>query len=539
MSSESTISFSSIITQESKSLSSSLQSKSISFKEESSVSTLGSSSESGQKSSISFILLGIIFGSVNASAATNDGWRLPYQAGQRPTLNSRAFDPEVYTHTNFAAFDFASTNGIIVAAKSGKVIFSGYQENNFGNVLVIQSQDGSIGLYAHLNSKNVNLDDNVSRGQQIAAEGWTGNVLPKGPGGKHLHFETIGYLPCALSDSINKCWWGTDYKNAQMLPQFDECYKDRGGKDNTYPDCTSGYPNKKGYWYESINSLAKFTESIKPESNRNFAFDVSYANTANQTKVQLWNYNNQVQQKWGFDSKNNTIVGLSDKCIDAGNVFDANNRWLRIHDCHGGTNQKWFVDQRSRIHSMADENLCVDSASGNAAGSMLYMYPCHTGANQVWAEFNMNSKNWNPSPAQCTNCTPMTYIKAANNSAYVFDIWGGNTSAEQQPIKMGNPNGRNNQKFQYNPNTKEIKNLDGKCVDGGAIWNGWSLTNTALRTNTCTGISNQKWYTEGPGRIRSQYDNNLCVDSANSNTTGSIIYLSPCHNGSNQRWNWW
>lgn len=669
--------------------------------------TNDSSNESSPSSETGFLDILLNLGTISTQAATNDGWRLPYQAGQKPVMTSRPFQSDRPTHANFSAYDFAGTiDKQIIAAKGGKVVFRGYT-SGFGNHVVVQSQDGSTALYAHLSSFNVLINQDLKRSDKIGVEGGTGNVS-----GNHLHFETFNRFPCPTSNTIENCFVASSpgvykgnqyYTDSAMIPQFDECYIDRGGKPSTVVDCVNGSPSVLNNWYESINSpnpnsnpntgsnqgyikmqdnssivltvegnwyqngqlvpaqtkvgsqtgawndgnynmfqrlrydsnskriigvngmcldagaitdpnnryirlsdchngtnqqwtyddqqrlrvvadnslcldsregaqansylymfpchgnnnqkwitadlgipvtganiWNNYSGLIRPSDNSNMALDVPYAIPTDQTKIQLWHSMNNVQQKWGFDFNTKQLKGLNDKCLDAGDINAANNRQLRINTCHGGTNQKWFADQFARIHSQSNETLCVDSQSGSSAGSTIYMSPCHDGINQRWGNtnFSMESRTWNY-PNSCNGCTPMTTIRSAYNSSYVFDMWGGGAGYNQQPIKMGISYGGNNQKFQWNPSTFEIKNIDGKCVDAGAPWLGWSATNTALRVNDCYGGSNQKWEADGIGRIHSKWDYNLCIDSFSGDSYGSILYASPCHNGNNQKWNWW
>lgn len=48
-------------------------------------------------------------------------------------------------------------------------------------------------LYAHLNSFGPPPGTKVEAGDKIGMSGWTGNVIPAGPGGAHLHFEVLPF----------------------------------------------------------------------------------------------------------------------------------------------------------------------------------------------------------------------------------------------------------------------------------------------------------------------------------------------------------
>lgn len=81
--------------------------------------------------------------------------------------------------------DIAASAGTpIYAAASGTVIYSGYNNGGFGNLVMIDHGNGYQTYYAH-NSKNVaQVGQKVSKGQKIAVVGSTGNST-----GNHVHFE--------------------------------------------------------------------------------------------------------------------------------------------------------------------------------------------------------------------------------------------------------------------------------------------------------------------------------------------------------------
>lgn len=88
--------------------------------------------------------------------------------------------------------DFACKAGTpVVAVKAGKVYKStakmvGGKYVSFGEYVIIDHQDGTMTLYAHMlaGSRTVSPGQTVSQGQQIGQVGSTGNST-----GNHLHFE--------------------------------------------------------------------------------------------------------------------------------------------------------------------------------------------------------------------------------------------------------------------------------------------------------------------------------------------------------------
>jgi murein DD-endopeptidase MepM/ murein hydrolase activator NlpD len=72
----------------------------------------------------------------------------------------------------------------VYAADSGVVVYAGWSNYGFGNLIVIDHGNGWQTAYAHLSAFNVSCGQSVSRGIMIGALGSTGNST-----GPHLHFE--------------------------------------------------------------------------------------------------------------------------------------------------------------------------------------------------------------------------------------------------------------------------------------------------------------------------------------------------------------
>lgn len=59
----------------------------------------------------------------------------------------------------------------------------------WGNYVRVDGDDGLKYYYCHLNQRYVSVGQRVEAGDHVGLEGWTGYVLPAGPGGSHCHFE--------------------------------------------------------------------------------------------------------------------------------------------------------------------------------------------------------------------------------------------------------------------------------------------------------------------------------------------------------------
>jgi len=89
--------------------------------------------------------------------------------------------------TNHFGIDIAGQLGnAIYAADNGVVLYAGWNDWGYGNVIVIDHDGGWQTLYAHLSALNVGCGSSVLQGDVIGYFGSTGNSS-----GPHLHFEML------------------------------------------------------------------------------------------------------------------------------------------------------------------------------------------------------------------------------------------------------------------------------------------------------------------------------------------------------------
>jgi len=102
-----------------------------------------------------------------------------------PTVEHYISGFDYSPETNHYGIDIAGNEGYaIFAADSGVVVYAGWHERGYGNVIVIDHGSGWQSLYAHLSALNVVCGSPVIKGDVIGAMGTTGNSS-----GAHLHFE--------------------------------------------------------------------------------------------------------------------------------------------------------------------------------------------------------------------------------------------------------------------------------------------------------------------------------------------------------------
>ena len=110
--------------------------------------------------------------------------------------------------------------------------------------------------------------------------------------------------------------------------------------------------------------------------------DVSGANSADGTQIQLWTCNGTVAQQWTVGS-DGTVRALS-KCMDVKYGGTANGTRVWLWTCNGTGAQQWRYDSSQRLVN-PQSGRCLDVSDWNTAdGTPLQIWDCHTGDNQKW-----------------------------------------------------------------------------------------------------------------------------------------------------------
>jgi len=97
------------------------------------------------------------------------------------TLSGFDYSP----NTNHWGIDISGNTGEgVYATDAGVVVYAGWNNYGYGNMIMIDHGSGFQSLYAHLSALNVVCGQSVGQGDVIGAIGSTGNSS-----GSHLHFE--------------------------------------------------------------------------------------------------------------------------------------------------------------------------------------------------------------------------------------------------------------------------------------------------------------------------------------------------------------
>ena len=102
-----------------------------------------------------------------------------------PAVNHWLSGTDYRPDVNHFAVDFGGSLGsAIYAVDAGTVIYAGWNDYGYGNMVMLDHGNGWQTLYAHLDSVLVGCGQNVGQGDMIGLMGSTGNST-----GPHLHFE--------------------------------------------------------------------------------------------------------------------------------------------------------------------------------------------------------------------------------------------------------------------------------------------------------------------------------------------------------------
>lgn len=107
----------------------------------------------------------------------------PIQAWRKPTVNNYIGS---FNQNNKALYYFGQRGAPIYATQDGIVVYSediSYQGDlaKFGNLILIQHDNGFVSVYAHNDTRLVKNGDSVKAGQQIATMGTSGLNNPQQP----------------------------------------------------------------------------------------------------------------------------------------------------------------------------------------------------------------------------------------------------------------------------------------------------------------------------------------------------------------------
>ncbi|MBT3321034.1 MAG: M23 family metallopeptidase [Anaerolineae bacterium] len=116
-----------------------------------------------------------------------EGGAVGYGSFVWPAANHYLSGYDWSPETNHRGIDIAGQTGMaLFAADAGVIVYAGWNDYGYGNMVMIDHGTGFQTLYAHMSTLNVVCGQSVGQGEVIGAFGNTG-----ASSGAHLHFELM------------------------------------------------------------------------------------------------------------------------------------------------------------------------------------------------------------------------------------------------------------------------------------------------------------------------------------------------------------
>lgn len=132
-----------------------------------------------------YFLPGVRFSPSSRAFFLDDKIRMPLEKIRITSEFGLRQDPFTGKNSIHNGVDFACKEGTSVfSCKKGTVEYIKFNDETFGNYIIIRHTNQMTSVYAHLSKIFIKQGENVSLGQKIALSGKTGRVT-----GPHLHFE--------------------------------------------------------------------------------------------------------------------------------------------------------------------------------------------------------------------------------------------------------------------------------------------------------------------------------------------------------------
>lgn len=127
---------------------------------------------------------------------------------------------------------------------------------------------------------------------------------------------------------------------------------------------------------------------IASGANQNKVLDVAGGSRENLATVFGWEKHGGNNQKWTYNNRTKNIVSThSGKCLDA--LYAGTDNFTKIiqYDCHGGNNMKWDFLENGQIRNVnAQRCLQADPRNTNNSGFNIYLYDCDPNSqHQQWS----------------------------------------------------------------------------------------------------------------------------------------------------------
>jgi beta-glucanase (GH16 family) len=161
-----------------------------------------------------------------------------------------------------------------------------------------------------------------------------------------------------------------------------------GGNWPGSPDASTSFPQtmlvdwvRVSAWNEGTTPPPATGSALKSNFSGR-CIDVPNGNSADGTRIQLWDCNGSTAQRWTFNS-DGTLRALG-KCFDPAGGALANGTPIQLVTCNGNPVQRFTLSGTGDLVNIS-ANRCVDIKDWNSGnGAQLQLWDCAGTANQKW-----------------------------------------------------------------------------------------------------------------------------------------------------------
>jgi hypothetical protein len=101
-------------------------------------------------------------------------------------------------------------------------------------------------------------------------------------------------------------------------------------------------------------------------------------------KIQVWECNGEIQQRWKLDNQSR-LVNEGGKCLDVDvNELKKDGGKVQVWECNNEIQQKWRFDDKGRLVSGGGKCLDVDAAQLKQDGGKVQVWQCNNEPQQKW-----------------------------------------------------------------------------------------------------------------------------------------------------------
>ena len=225
--------------------------------------------------------------------------------------------------------------------------------------------------------------------------------------------------------------------------------------------------------------------------------------------------------KW-FELKNSQDRSL---CFDVRGYGTSNGNQVFLFDCHGGDNQKFYMDSKGRIRTKLNANKCVEA--GHNVDQRLKIWTC---GDHLWQQWEFTDDN---------------RLKNKAKNKYIGVVKGCDSNGVNKRDALGmesKVSGTTSQcalKQQWHelpaPVIKEFHNAMNQdlCMD---VNRGETHNGNKVQLWTCNHSNAQKFFMDEKGRIRSRLDVNKCIEAGGDVGLYAKLFIWDCHDRIHQQW---